>query len=34
MLWREGYNDGQIKLALKATGRPLPSQERFGHGLL
>src|SRR5256885_2824878 len=24
MLWHEGYHHGQIKLALKASGRPLP----------
>ena len=27
MLWHEGYHHGQIKLALKATGRPLPDSE-------
>jgi len=27
MLWHEGYHHGQIKLALKATGRPITDQE-------
>ena len=27
MLWHEGYHHGQIKLALKVTGRPLTDQE-------
>ena len=27
MIWHEGYHHGQIKLALKATGRPLTDQE-------
>jgi len=27
MIWHEGYHHGQIKLALKATGRPLRDQE-------
>ena len=27
MLWHEGYHHGQIKLALKATGRPLTDKE-------
>jgi uncharacterized damage-inducible protein DinB len=27
MVWHEGYHHGQIKLALKATGRPLTDQE-------
>jgi uncharacterized damage-inducible protein DinB len=27
MLWHEGYHHGQIKLALKATGRPLTDNE-------
>lgn len=27
MLWHEGYHHGQIKLALKATGRPMTDQE-------
>jgi len=27
MLWREGYHHGQIKLALKLTGRPLTDKE-------
>ena len=27
MLWHEGYHNGQIKLALKATGRPMTDQE-------
>jgi uncharacterized damage-inducible protein DinB len=27
MLWHEGYHHGQIKLALKLTGRPLSDQE-------
>ena len=27
MLWHEGYHHGQIKLALKASGRPLPDKE-------
>jgi hypothetical protein len=29
MLWHEGYHHGQIKLALKITGRPL-SDEQVG----
>ena len=27
MIWHEGYHHGQIKLALKATGRPMTDQE-------
>jgi uncharacterized damage-inducible protein DinB len=27
MLWHEGYHHGQIKLALKATGRPITDKE-------
>ncbi len=27
MLWHEGYHHGQIKLALKATGRPVTDEE-------
>jgi len=27
MLWHEGYHHGQIKLALKLTGRPLTDKE-------
>jgi uncharacterized damage-inducible protein DinB len=27
MIWHEGYHHGQIKLALKATGRPLTNKE-------
>jgi uncharacterized damage-inducible protein DinB len=27
MLWHEGYHHGQIKLALKAAGRPLSDKE-------
>ncbi len=27
MLWHEGYHHGQIKLALKAAGRPIPDEE-------
>ena len=27
MLWHEGYHHGQIKLALKLTGRPIPNKE-------
>ena len=27
MIWHEGYHHGQIKLALKATGRPITDQE-------
>ena len=27
MIWHEGYHHGQIKLALKLTGRALPNQE-------
>ena len=27
MIWHEGYHHGQIKLALKAVGRPLADQE-------
>jgi uncharacterized damage-inducible protein DinB len=27
MLWHEGYHHGQIKLALKATGRPMTNEE-------
>ena len=27
MLWHEGYHHGQIKLALKASGRPLADRE-------
>ena len=27
MIWHEGYHHGQIKLALKAVGRPLTDQE-------
>jgi hypothetical protein len=26
MLWHEGYHHGQIKLALKATGRPIADE--------
>jgi hypothetical protein len=26
MLWHEGYHHGQIKLALKASGRPLADE--------
>jgi len=29
MIWHEGYHHGQIKLALKATGRPI-SNEKAG----
>ena len=27
MLWHEGYHHGQIKLALKLAGRPIPDEE-------
>jgi uncharacterized damage-inducible protein DinB len=27
MVWHEGYHHGQIKLALKAMGRPLDDEE-------
>jgi uncharacterized damage-inducible protein DinB len=27
MLWHEGYHHGQIKLALKAAGRPMTNEE-------
>src|SRR5207248_7489162 len=27
MIWHEGYHHGQIKLALKATGRPLSNKQ-------
>jgi len=27
MIWHEGYHHGQIKLALKAAGHPLPDKE-------
>jgi len=27
MLWHEGYHHGQIKLTLKATGRPIPNKQ-------
>ena len=27
MIWHEGYHHGQIKLALKLTGRPLTNEE-------
>lgn len=27
MIWHEGYHHGQIKLALKGTGRPLEDAE-------
>jgi uncharacterized damage-inducible protein DinB len=27
MLWHEGYHHGQMKLALKVAGRPLPDKE-------
>jgi uncharacterized damage-inducible protein DinB len=27
MIWHEGYHHGQIKLALKLTGRPIPDRE-------
>jgi uncharacterized damage-inducible protein DinB len=27
MIWHEGYHHGQIKLALKVTGRPLANQD-------
>jgi len=27
MLWHEGYHHGQIRLALKVTGRPITDQE-------
>jgi len=27
MIWHEGYHHGQIKLALKATGRPMDDEE-------
>jgi uncharacterized damage-inducible protein DinB len=26
MIWHEGYHHGQIKLALKLAGRPIPDQ--------
>ncbi len=31
MIWHEGYHHGQIKLALKVSGRPL-ADERVGRG--
>ena len=32
MIWHEGYHHGQIKLALKLTGRPSNRREsRTGH---
>jgi uncharacterized damage-inducible protein DinB len=27
MIWHEGYHHGQIKLALKLTGNPIPNEE-------
>ncbi len=27
MLWHEGYHHGQIKLTLKATGRPITDEK-------
>lgn len=27
MIWHEGYHHGQIKLALKMAGRPIPNEE-------
>jgi len=27
MIWHEGYHHGQIKLALKVVGRPIPDQQ-------
>jgi len=27
LIWHEGYHHGQIKLALKATGRPFDDEE-------
>jgi uncharacterized damage-inducible protein DinB len=27
MIWHEGYHHGQIKLALKLAGRPIPNKE-------
>jgi uncharacterized damage-inducible protein DinB len=27
MIWHEGYHHGQIKLALKVAGRPIPDKE-------
>jgi hypothetical protein len=27
LLWHEGYHHGQIKLALKATGRPIGNDD-------
>jgi uncharacterized damage-inducible protein DinB len=27
MVWHEGYHHGQIKLALKAAGRPMDDEE-------
>ncbi len=27
MLWHEGYHHGQMKLALKMTGRPMTDEE-------
>ena len=27
MIWHEGYHHGQIKLALKLAGRPIPDEE-------
>jgi uncharacterized damage-inducible protein DinB len=27
MLWHEGYHHGQIKLALKLAGCPIPDQD-------
>jgi uncharacterized damage-inducible protein DinB len=27
MIWHEGYHHGQVKLALKLSGRPIPNQK-------
>jgi uncharacterized damage-inducible protein DinB len=27
MIWHEGYHHGQVKLALKLTGRPITDDE-------
>jgi uncharacterized damage-inducible protein DinB len=27
MIWHEGYHHGQMKLALKAAGRPIANEE-------
>jgi uncharacterized damage-inducible protein DinB len=27
MIWHEGYHHGQIKLALKLAGRPIPNEQ-------